>query len=60
VKGVDEGVRLNCTFAMKINKLPRHARVLSKYPGVSCQSPLHLDSGAQKAAGYQSTPRHVH
>jgi hypothetical protein len=29
---------------MKIDKLPRHAEVLSKLPGVSCQSSLHLDN----------------
>jgi hypothetical protein len=29
---------------MKINKRPRHARVLSKYLGVSCHSSLHLDN----------------
>jgi len=34
---------LSWTFAAKINKHLRHARVLSKYPGVSCQSSLHLD-----------------
>jgi hypothetical protein len=31
-------------FATKINKPPRHAEVLSKYGGDSCQSSLQLDS----------------
>lgn len=35
--------------AAKIDRLLRHAQNLSKYPGVSCQSSLHLDTG--RAAG---------
>jgi hypothetical protein len=35
---------LTCAFATKINKLSRHAEVLSKSSGVSCQSSLHLDN----------------
>lgn len=37
----------NRTFATKINKLLRHAEVLSKEIGVSCQSSLHLDNSCR-------------
>ena len=39
-----KGRGLTCNFATKINKSRRHAERLSKYPGGSCQSSLHLDS----------------
>lgn len=40
VAGARNGVE---PLQRRFNKPLRHARVLPKYPGVSCQSPLHLD-----------------
>lgn len=41
---------LTCSFAAKMNKLPRHARDLFNWAGVSCPSSLRLDIGDTRSA----------
>jgi hypothetical protein len=43
----DHPLTVNWTNAVKIDRVLQHAEVLSKYPGDSCQSSLHLDIGVE-------------